>query len=467
MSGIRIVEMPVLSGVNDSTSFVAERAGSGRFTAPDLKNYVVAAEIAARVDGDMFHPAGFGAVSRPVVSRLAESVLVTDYGAVGDGVHDDTAAIQAAINYVQSLPCAGTVVLPKGTFRITYGLWISGTGVHLVGQGRRSSIIAPVAGSTFYWLQIGNATTGVSYVSVRGIGFVPAGPSAIYMIGIYQFGVAAVVTYDDISIEHAHIGFLVEAGASGSVCRWTDFYIDQCPGAGMFVGRSGPVVTGFTARDGDIARCGNGIVLQNCSGVYLNTLGIILCSNGVRFEPQSGDSVRFVFCDQVQGDSSTDQGWSFSTTGTGQISNVVCNNCWACGSQDNGIEVATGANLNGFTWTDGHVRNNGAHGILFNGGTNLSVVTSQVFHNNYLNLAGVNGITVGVGVVGFRIIGNACGGGGYDAQQGMTNLQKFGIVVSTGSSDYYVIMGNVCAGNTVGGVGDNGTGTHKSVTGNV
>jgi len=61
---------------------------------------------------------GTGATSRTVTSKLQESVSVKDFGAVGDGTTDDTAAIQAAINAVFAAG-GGTVYFPIGTYAVT------------------------------------------------------------------------------------------------------------------------------------------------------------------------------------------------------------------------------------------------------------------------------------------------------------------------------------------------------------
>jgi hypothetical protein len=57
-----------------------------------------------------FLAAGSGATQRTALEKFRDVVSVKDFGAVGDGVADDTAAIQAAINSGQAL------VFPAGTY---------------------------------------------------------------------------------------------------------------------------------------------------------------------------------------------------------------------------------------------------------------------------------------------------------------------------------------------------------------
>lgn len=58
--------------------------------------------------------AGTGATARTVQDKLRETVSVKDFGAVGDGVADDTVAIQAAVDANPG----GLIFFPPGTYKI-------------------------------------------------------------------------------------------------------------------------------------------------------------------------------------------------------------------------------------------------------------------------------------------------------------------------------------------------------------
>jgi len=90
-----------------------------------------------------FKQSGAGAVGRTVHDKLGEIVSVKDFGAKGDGVSDDTAAIQAAIN---SLPNGGIVYMPPGDYKVSATLLVH-NGITLQGSGlnKYTSRLVPTA----------------------------------------------------------------------------------------------------------------------------------------------------------------------------------------------------------------------------------------------------------------------------------------------------------------------------------
>ena len=100
-------------------------------------NAVVTANAAAATAtaASSFTQAGAGAVTRSVTSKLRDTVSVKDFGAVGDGVADDTAAIQAALN-----SSAAAIYIPQGRYKVLAGLTRSGH-TRLYGDGMAASVI--------------------------------------------------------------------------------------------------------------------------------------------------------------------------------------------------------------------------------------------------------------------------------------------------------------------------------------
>jgi hypothetical protein len=96
-----------------------------------------------------FLQAGSGAVVRTAQSKMRDVVSVKDFGAVGDGVADDTAAIQAAIDACGARATGYfgetnglSIYIPWGTYKITSPLIIpNNAGISFVGDGGTKSKI--------------------------------------------------------------------------------------------------------------------------------------------------------------------------------------------------------------------------------------------------------------------------------------------------------------------------------------
>lgn len=75
-----------------------------------------------------FIQSGAGAVARTVQDKLRDFISVKDFGAIGDGVADDTTKIQSAIN------AGASVYFPAGTYKITANITIPSNRL-IFGQG--------------------------------------------------------------------------------------------------------------------------------------------------------------------------------------------------------------------------------------------------------------------------------------------------------------------------------------------
>jgi hypothetical protein len=128
------------------------------------RNFKAVPGVDSQSDLITFDPAGAGAVDRTVQDKLRDVVSVKDFGAVGDGVTNDTAAIQAAID-----SGAGCVFFPKGTYKITSQLQLRSY-LRLQGEHMSHSVLLATNANTI--LYGGTSPASVIYdVEIAHLGF--------------------------------------------------------------------------------------------------------------------------------------------------------------------------------------------------------------------------------------------------------------------------------------------------------
>ena len=420
IGGVPIVGMPDLGAVTDNSSFVGEHAGSGRFAAPAFAGY------------------------------LANAILpfTVPQGCVGDGVHDDTFAIQAALDAVGAAG-GGIVWLRRGTYRLSTTLTMNYSGVTLCGSGRGATILA-TSSPTADVIQIGNGTNNPGYCTVASLRMMPS-VTRTAGAGINVRN-AHDVRITDFDIWNDFIGVILDGGAQMFECTLDNFEIDQPVSDGIRVGPTALAQDVWIERGVISTTGGNGIVFSNLSGGHFGRVDLISCKGqaAVNIAPGAGQVVTALFCYDVEADTPT-TGYSWLFGGSGNISNIMLTGCWAASANLAGMEFLN-SNTSGVTLTGCIVQNNKQHGIVLTMGTEITVANCQVFCNSQQAANTYSGIAVANGVAGFHVLGCFIGNGGSISFL-VPNQQQWGINIGTGCAGY-VIKDNIISANVTGSITD-------------
>ena len=139
---------------SDYSIQVLDSKGSLVYSAPAATERYSDVVVSMNAANVIYDPAGTSAVPTTVQAKLRESVSVLDFGAVGDGIVNDTAAIQAAIT--ACLASGSALYVPAGKYRLTAQVNIPvyssvfERGLILQGEGWASRFVVDHAGTGFY-----------------------------------------------------------------------------------------------------------------------------------------------------------------------------------------------------------------------------------------------------------------------------------------------------------------------------
>jgi hypothetical protein len=403
--------------------------------------------------GGGFIQAGIGAVQRTVESKLQDVVSVKDFGAVGDGVADDTAAIQAAIN-AGIVSQKGTILFPAGTYKISSEISITNPVIRLVGDGINNTNILQSNASAngihfnFATLQTG---AGLQDLTVRSA---VVGSQALGSTGV---GVLVNNANDNFHVTNVSVNNFA-TGVELRRCwntRWENFRILYCRDVGLRIRRNSQGIGGGNSFNaGKISNNGFsgdntasfGINITASGGEWLWGIDVTSFNEGIVVNPTSGggptldEQVVALFFDTVLADTCNSHGFRIDGT-NGRVWSTVLNGCWSSNNGDYGLYVK-GANVKSCIWEGGRVRESYKHGVVIEDGANqVSILDSEISSNGRLtqtvpaNLyAGVN---VGNGIVGFAV--ESCRIGNYTDY----NYQYYGIQVGLTTYNYRLINNNL------------------------
>jgi hypothetical protein len=192
-----------------------------------------------------------GAVAQTVQTKLEQTVSVKDFGAVGDGVADDTAAIQAAC------AASNSIEFPTGTYKITATIE---PGANKYLNFSNATILSSVAGPAF--LIRGN-TDGVTFAGELLIDCLnTAGSTGVKIQATTAIASPATTnTFDKLFIRQASIGLHLYSDGNQGI-YYNDFYRIQVQDStkGIFLETAGG---GLSQREVNANHFGM-VTLQRC-----------------------------------------------------------------------------------------------------------------------------------------------------------------------------------------------------------
>lgn len=380
-----------------------------------------------------------GSAGRTLADKLKEFVSIKDFGAVGNGVADDTAVIQAAINNLAALGPV-TLFFPKGTYKISTAITTpTGAIVHLSGDGPNSTIIrqdSATLGAFIFDCNFAQAGS-VRGMTIKGNSVTGTGSTGI--------GLDVDRCNDNFTVERVDIsnfGTSMRArGCWGMYVRQFRFLHFQNHGMRITAGSSGNVGGDVQLSHGKISNngfTGNNtasiaILSEASGGDFFADIDITVTNNGVVLRPVAPNNVLYNFFTNLLADTCIGNCWVLDST-NGKVWSIHMTNVWGSYSTNGSGLVSTGTQTDDVVIVNSRFRENGLNGVyLGTGGIRFNACA--IASNSKLTTNTYDGVSVDVGVSDWSF--NDCKIGNFTSSV----VQGNGIAISAGASQNFQIIG--------------------------
>lgn len=219
-----------------------------------------------------FKQAGVGAVPRTMLGKARESVSFKDFGAVGDGVTDDTAAIQAALSYAAS--SGSSIVDNGGKYRISSQINVSASskGLSISCTGSKMSRLIWDAGSSggiSVTIDVWPAPVLFKGLSIESVGAIPS-PAISVQYSSYS---SSNLSWQGAIFDSISIGQSIESQSAGGFSKGVQ--LTNCPQ---------PVFTNCVIRGtSDVSYTTSGIEFNGqCTAPHILGCRIFFCDTAIR-----------------------------------------------------------------------------------------------------------------------------------------------------------------------------------------
>lgn len=374
--------------------------------------------------------------------------IVNNFAGSAGGSLDNTTPFNNALAAC-SAGGGGIIWFRAGNFRFNSAINDNVQGCNIVGAGPQATNLI-YYGSSGNFISINAYNSGVSNLAIFSGGSWSSG----FGIAVGVSAGASLATYNNLYFSGLP-GFIYLTGASET--KFTNIYgvnptgaaAYQCDGAGasqVFGTRWNNVAIGYNATNTTTNgfHMGSGCNTWAMSQVSSSGAGAGSGNNCLLVD--SGTA--FLVLDDFECDHSVSGGTIQGGTGI-----QIVNSWFGSSLGGNGLTFTSG--FSGFaSVSNSHIRDNSASGVLVNGSGGVQLTGNIISGNASAQVA------VGGGVSNFQINSNSLGVPGDPTS-------TYCALVNTGASNYYTISNNVCGATNTNGVTDGGSGSKKSVTGNV